>query len=124
MEDKREFLEMHEDYIESLSDTIFTDMLTDEQLAVRIGDDFEDNGEDLMNFQIDWLVEAVRKKEANIEKVRRILMGSKEYEFNGSVLTVRDYYDRQNKFSIDLSKLTQEMLEELKPDEDDEYEEW
>lgn len=116
MEDKRKFLEWFDDYVDSLIGS----SLTDRQLAKWIREDCSE----FSDRQIDWLVEAVRKKEANIEKVRRILSGSKEYEFSGSVLTVRDYYDRQNKFSIDLSKLTQEMLEELKPDEDDEYEEW
>lgn len=123
MEGKQEFLERFDEYVESLIGS----SLTDRQLAKWIREDCSEWREDLTDRQIDWLVEAVREREAKtvtVEKVSRILMGSKEYEFNGSVLTVRDYYDRQNKFSIDISKLTQEMLEELKPDEDDEYEEW
>ena len=123
MEDKQKFLERFDEYVESLIGS----SLTDRQLAKWIREDCSEWSEDLTDRQIDWLVEAVREREAKtvtVEQVSRILMGSKEYEFNGSVLTVRDYYDRQNKFSIDLSKLTQEMLEELKPDEDDEYEEW
>ena len=121
MEGKQEFLERFDEYVESLIGS----SLTDRQLAKWIREDCSEWSEDLTDRQIDWLVEAVREREAKtvtVEQVSRILMGSKEYEFNGSVLTVRDYYDRQNKFSIDLSKLTQEMLEELKPDEDDE--EW
>ena len=123
MEGKQEFLERFDEYVESLIGS----SLTDRQLAKWIREDCSEWSEDLTDGQIDWLVEAVREREAKtvtVEQVSRILMGSKEYEFNGSVLTVRDYYDRQNKFSIDISKLTQEMLEELKPDEDDEYEEW
>lgn len=123
MEGKQEFLERFDEYVESLIGS----SLTDRQLAKWIREDCSEWSEDLTDRQIDWLIEAVRERETKtvtVEQVSRILMGSKEYEFNGSVLTVRDYYDRQNKFSIDLSKLTQEMLEELKPDEDDEYEEW
>lgn len=53
-----------------------------------------------------------------------IINGSKEYKFDGTVLTVKGYYTGEE-IKLDLSKLTEEMLEELQPDpEEDESWDW
>ena len=62
----------------------------------------------------------------NESQIRRLSNASKEFYFEGSVLTVRGYYESDLVMKIDISKLTPEMLEELAPDEDEweEDEEW
>ena len=58
-------------------------------------------------------------------QIQRIVTGSKRYEFNGAVLTVIDYFDSRNRIQLDLSKLTPELLIELRPDEEKlEFFEW
>lgn len=52
-------------------------------------------------------------------QIRRLANASKQYEFAGSVLTVRGYYESDLVIKIDISKLTPEMLEELAPNEDE-----
>lgn len=59
---------------------------------------------------------------AGIKEFQEIVRGSKEYKFNGTVLEVTGYYSGK-RIAIDLGKITEEMLEELQPDEEDE-EEW
>ena len=58
----------------------------------------------------------------DFSEVMQIIHGSKRYEFHGSVLTVTGYYTGE-RVKLDLSNLTEEMLEELAPDEDDDREE-
>ena len=55
----------------------------------------------------------------------RIIRGSKEYRFDGTVLTVINYYTGK-KIMLDLAAVTPEMLEELTPcyDDEDESEVW
>ena len=48
----------------------------------------------------------------NIERFYSLLRQSKRYEMQGSVLTISDYYTGES-VSLDLSMLTEEMLEEL-----------
>lgn len=48
---------------------------------------------------------------------REIVGGSKEYEFNGMVLTVTGYYTGK-RVRIDLSKVTPDMLDEILADDD------
>lgn len=55
----------------------------------------------------------------NESQIRRLANASKEYKFEGPVLTVRGYYESDLIMKIDISKLTPEMLEELAPDEDE-----
>lgn len=58
-------------------------------------------------------------------QIMRLANASKQYEFNGPVLTVRGYYESDLEIKIDFSKLTPEMLEELAPDEDEwDEDEW
>lgn len=54
-----------------------------------------------------------------------IIRGSKQYEFNGTVLTVTGYYTGK-RVRIDLSMIDPDMLEEIivEDDEDDEEDEW
>lgn len=58
----------------------------------------------------------------DFSEVMQIIHGSKQYEFHGSVLTVIGYYTGKE-VKLDLSKLTEEMLEELTLDdkEDEAY---
>ena len=58
----------------------------------------------------------------DIKKVLEIMRGSKRYEFHGSVLTVTGYYTGE-RVKLDLSNLTEEMLEVLAPEVDDDVEE-
>lgn len=51
----------------------------------------------------------------------RLIQGSKEYRFEGSVLTIIGYYTGK-RVSLDLSLLTEDMLEELMVPEDDDEE--
>lgn len=54
----------------------------------------------------------------------RIIKGSKRYEFEDmTVLIITDYYTGE-RVALDLSKLTEEMLEELAPEENDEEDEY
>ena len=48
----------------------------------------------------------------NYEIFTRILRRSKEYEFNGSVLVLRDYYSG-DEIRLDLAKVTPELFEEI-----------
>ena len=52
----------------------------------------------------------------DLEQALRILRGSKQYNFNGTVLTVIGYYTGK-RISLDLGKLDADMLEALTPDE-------
>lgn len=49
---------------------------------------------------------------------REIIGGSKQYEFDGTVLTVTGYYTGK-RVRIDLSKVTPEMMDEILADEDE-----
>ena len=64
-----------------------------------------------------------RGKRMDFSEVMQIIHGSKQYEFHGPVLTVTGYYTGK-KVKLDLSRITEEMLEELTLDdeEDEEYE--
>ena len=53
----------------------------------------------------------------DLEQALRILRGSKQYNFNGTVLTVIGYYTGK-RISLDLGKLDADMLEALTPDEE------
>lgn len=59
----------------------------------------------------------------DFSEVMQIIHGSKRYEFHGSVLTITGYYTGKE-VKIDFSRLTEEMLEELTLDdeEDEDYE--
>lgn len=57
-----------------------------------------------------------------IEQVLDILNGSINYEFDGTVLKVTSYFTGET-VRLDLGNLTQEMLDELQV-EDDNEEEW
>lgn len=48
----------------------------------------------------------------DLEQALRILRGSKQYNFNGTVLTVIGYYTGK-RISLDLGKLDADMLEAL-----------
>lgn len=52
---------------------------------------------------------------------REIIGGSKQYEFDGTVLTVTGYYTGK-RVRIDLSKVTPDMLDEILADEDEDEE--
>lgn len=52
----------------------------------------------------------------------QIINGSKEYSFKGTILTVKNYYTGQA-IKLDLGRLTEEILEELQPEPDEEDEE-
>ena len=55
----------------------------------------------------------------DFSEVMQIIHGSKQYEFHGPVLIVTGYYTGKE-VKLDLSRLTEEMLEELTLDEEDE----
>ena len=59
----------------------------------------------------------------NEAQIRRLANASKQYEMDGAVLTIRGYYESDLVMKIDISKLTPEMLEELAPDEDEDWDE-
>lgn len=60
----------------------------------------------------------------DIKEVMRIINGSKEFYFEGSVLTIKSYYSGKA-VKLDLAKLDDDMLEQLQPEDEDEYdEEW
>lgn len=58
----------------------------------------------------------------DILEFTRLINGSKEYRFEGSVLTITGYYSGK-RVSLDLSLMTEEMLEELIVPEDNDDEE-
>ena len=58
----------------------------------------------------------------NINEVMEIINGSKRYSIDGPILEITGYYTGKM-IKLDLSKLTEEILEELAPDEDCE-EDW
>jgi len=59
--------------------------------------------------------------------LNRIAYNSKEFFCKGGdtrILVVRDYWDRNNEIAIDLTKLTPEIYEQIKANEEEEdYEE-
>ena len=57
-----------------------------------------------------------------MEILQRILRNSKRYEMNGSVLTLTHYYTGEE-IKLDLSQMSEEALEEMTPEEDEEWEE-
>lgn len=57
----------------------------------------------------------------DINEVMRIINGSKEFYFEGSVLTIKSYYSGKA-VKLDLAKLDEDMLEQLQPDDEDDYE--
>ena len=59
----------------------------------------------------------------NFSEVMQIIHGSKQYEFHDSVLTVTGYYTGK-KVKLDLSRLTEEMLEELILDDEEDDEDY
>jgi hypothetical protein len=59
---------------------------------------------------------------ATINEVRRILGGSTQFQLRDGILTVTGYYTG-NSFKLDLNNLTEEILEELAPEADDEDDE-
>lgn len=56
-------------------------------------------------------------------EVMEVLKGSKQYEFDGALLTVTGYYTGKQ-VRLDLSKLTEEMIEALTPEDDEEDEDY
>ena len=58
----------------------------------------------------------------SIDQVLDILQGSISYEFEGTVLRITSYYGGEQVL-LDLGNLTQEMLDELQV-EDDNEEDW
>lgn len=58
----------------------------------------------------------------DILKFLQTVKGSKQYEFEGSVLTITNYRTGE-RVRLDLAKMDEDMLEALTPD-DDEEEEW
>lgn len=58
-----------------------------------------------------------------LSRAMNILHGSIRYEFEGTILTVTGYYSGES-ISLDLGKLTEEMLEELQPDTEEDEEDW
>lgn len=60
----------------------------------------------------------------DFNEAMRIINGSKEFYFKGSVLTIKSYYTGKE-IKLDLANLDEEMLEQLQPEDDNEYdEEW
>lgn len=53
-----------------------------------------------------------------LRKAMEIIRGSKQFTFEGSVLEITGYYTGDT-IKLDLGKLTEEMLEELQPDEEE-----
>ena len=50
------------------------------------------------------------------EQINEIVHNSKQFSFEGSVLTVTNYYDSKKELVLDLAKLTPEMVEALSYD--------
>lgn len=63
------------------------------------------------------------KNMVELRKALQIINGSKEYKFEGTILTVKNYYTGQA-IELDLGKLTEEILEELQPEPEEEDDEW
>ena len=60
----------------------------------------------------------------DFNETMKIINGSKEFYFEGSVLTIKSYYSGKA-VKLDLANLDEEMLEQLQPEDDNEYdEEW
>lgn len=60
----------------------------------------------------------------DFNEAMRIINGSKEFYFEGTVLTIKGYYNGKA-IKLDLANLDEEMLEQLQPEDDNEYgEEW
>ena len=60
----------------------------------------------------------------NFNEAMRIINGSKEFYFEGTELTIKGYYNGKA-IKLDLANLDEEMLEQLQPEDDNEYdEEW
>lgn len=56
--------------------------------------------------------------------LRRLINGSIEYFVKDGILTIRDYYAvNDRRIQIDLNKLTPEIVEELRPDEEEDEDE-
>ena len=62
------------------------------------------------------------KDMATNTEFQRLLNGSKQYEFEGTVLTITGYYNGK-RIAIDLGQLTEEMFEELVVEDEDEDDE-
>lgn len=61
---------------------------------------------------------------SDFEKFRKIVKGSKEYSFSGTVLTLKGYYTGET-VKLDLGLIDEKMLKEIiikNEDEDDEEE--
>lgn len=59
----------------------------------------------------------------DFSEVMQIIHGSKQYEFHGPILTVTGYYTGKE-VKLDLSRLTEEMLEELILDDEEDDEDY
>ena len=55
----------------------------------------------------------------NKEQINEIVHNSKQFSFEGSVLTVTNYYDSKKELVLDLAKLTPEMVEQLGYEEEE-----
>ena len=58
---------------------------------------------------------------SDFEKFRKIVKGSKEYRFTGSILTIKGYYTGDT-IKLDLSCIDEEMLEEIIVEDDEDNE--
>lgn len=56
---------------------------------------------------------------SNLEKLQRILRASKRYEMNGSILTLTHYYTGEE-IKLDLSQMSEETLEDMVVEEEEE----
>lgn len=57
---------------------------------------------------------------AAMEKLQKILRNGKRYEMNGSILTLTHYYTGEE-IRLDLSMISEEALEEMTVEEEEEY---
>lgn len=55
----------------------------------------------------------------NYNEAMEIIWGSKQYSFSGTILEITGYYTGKS-VRLDLGMLTEEMLEELTPEPDEE----
>lgn len=62
-----------------------------------------------------------RRNEMNYNEFLRILRGSKQYEFNGTVLEITQYYTGK-RIKLDLSLINEDTLELILEDDDEEEE--
>lgn len=86
---------------------------------------FYDSNEAVLDFEnMDehMFEELIEESTDNIDynKAQNILAGSKEYQFEGTVLSVRDYYTG-DKISLNLGLIDEDMYEELKGEELEDY---